>query len=129
MENISKYSIKYYAAVCCHSFDGNAYLTNLVKEIQTQVTSLGKPIAHLQLSAQDMNENNKQGNKASMDDTLELKEEFVLPCAEIAVVMELGFVSSIKELEETITGIIEHVSEKYHLSLIIYKKECDDTEE
>ena len=51
MEKLSEYYLQCHAAVCCNTFDGNRYLTDLAEEVQVRFRAAGFEIPHLKLLA------------------------------------------------------------------------------
>lgn len=121
----SEYNTQYYAVVCCNTFDGNAYLKDLAREIQTEICKVpGGEIPHLKLLAWTPEGDYGKADILGINRKIEAAQLFQAPCTEIAVVLNTSAVCKSDLLDQIITGSIERVSDIYQLSVITYKKEC-----
>lgn len=124
MGKISEFYVQYYATVCCDNFDGNAYLTEMAKNIQSSVNEKGYDIPHLKLLAWEPEGDFGKADLLGKDRPVEIFKKFEKPCTELAVMLNASAVCPGNTLDEIITSAMESVSEAYNLTLMIYKKEC-----
>lgn len=124
MGGISEYNIQYYATVCCHTFDGNAYLMTLAEDIQRRIRELGAEIPHLKLLAWEPEGAYGKVDLLGITRPIEVNQRFEAPCTELAVVVNTSAVCPSGKLDAAITGAVEAVSKKYQLEVVVYKKEC-----
>lgn len=124
MGRISEYNIQYYATVCCHNFDGNAYLTTLAEAIRSNIQKLDAEIPHLKLLAWEPEGDYGKADLLGTVRPIEVSRHFTHPCTEMAVVLNASALCPSDKLDAVITGAVEHVSKEFQLELIVYKKEC-----
>lgn len=124
MGRMSEYNTQYYAAVCCNTFDGNAYLDALAAAIQTQIRDAGCEIPHLKLLAWEPEGDYGKADLLGIGRPVEQTKKFARPCTELAVILNTSAVCPAKTLDGIITGAIERVSGQYQLSVVTHKKEC-----
>lgn len=121
----SEYNLQYYAVVCCDTFDGNAYLQELGEEIQRRIQNVkNAEIPHLKLLAWTPEGDYGKYDLLGIGRPIVAAKQFQSPCRDLAAVLNTSAVCSDQQLDEIITRTVEEISEKYNLSLIIYKKEC-----
>lgn len=124
MGKMSEYYIQYYAVVCCNDFDGNAYLRDLAALVQREIGSIGCEIPHLKLLAWEPEGDYGKADLLGVDRPIEMVKTFEKPCVELAVVLNTSAACPSKKLDEIMTGAVESISEKYQLTVTIFKKEC-----
>ena len=124
MSKISEFYVQYYATVCCNDFDGNAYLMDLAKAIQTGIREQGCEIPHLKLLAWEPEGDYGKADLLGVDRPVEVTKRFEKPCTELAVMLNTSAACPSKELDQIMTSAMETISEQYNLSLMVYKKEC-----
>lgn len=124
MGKMSEYNTQYYATVCCNTFDGSAYLTELAETVQTQIRDAGCEIPHLKLLVWEPEGDYGRVDLLGTGRPVETVKEFAHPCTELAVILNTSAECPAGRLDEIITGAIERVSEKYQLSVVTHKKEC-----
>lgn len=124
MGKISEFYAQYYATVCCDNFDGNAYLIDMAKNIQSTVGEKGYDIPHLKLLAWEPEGDYGKTDVLGTDRPVEVFKKFEKPCTELAVMLNASAVCPAEMLDGVITAAMESISEIYNLSLMIYKKEC-----
>ena len=123
MEQVCEYNLAYYAAVCCESFDGNAYLMALAEAVKAAVRAEKGQIPHMKILSWQ-----PEGEYAKLDilgteRPVELNHRFSLPCTELAVLLNSSAFGAKDALDKAITAAVERVSEEYQLELNIFKKE------
>ncbi len=121
MGKMSEYNLQYYATVCCNNFDGNAYLMDLAKAIQAR--SPGE-IPHLKLVAWEPEGDYGKVDVLGLNRPIEVSHPLGKPCTELAVVLNTSAVCNAKVLDSVITEAVEKISERYQLTVMVYKKEC-----
>lgn len=124
MSNICEYYNQYIAIVCCNTFDGNAYLSDIAARVQEKIEGTKYDIPHLKLLAWT---NEGDYGKVDMVGTgreIEINHEFENPCEQIAVILNLSGVCDKEVLESAVNEVIEEVSKEYQLTLMTNKKEC-----
>lgn len=124
MGKIAEFYIQYYAAVCCNDFDGNNYLIDMAKTIQTSIREAGFEIPHLKLLAWEPEGTYGKADLLGVERPVEVSKHFEKPCTELAVMLNASAACPSTYLDEIMTNTIETTSEQYNLSLMIYKKEC-----
>lgn len=124
MGGISEYYLQYHAVVCCDSFDGNAYLTDIADTVRGKLAGTGCEIPHLKLLAWE-----PEGDFGKVDfigsarETV-LTRSFTKPCTELAVILNASAVCPEEKLRELIAGTAVSVSADYQLETMIFKEEC-----
>ena len=124
MDGISEYNIQYYATVCCHTIDGNAYLMALAEALQSGIWQLGAEIPHLKLLAWESEESYGKIDLLGAERPIEVNQRFDHPCTELAVVLNTSALCPSDKLDALITGVVEEISKKFQLELVVYRKEC-----
>lgn len=125
MGHFSEYNIQYYAVVCCETFDGNAYLTEIADSVRNQLRKIpGSEIPHLKLLAWTPEGDYGKMDLLGLDRPTETVQRFQNPCTEVAAVLNTSAMCPHSQLDQIITSTVEAVSEQYNLSMMIYKKEC-----
>ena len=124
MTLLSEYYLQYHATVCCNDFDGNAYLTDLARAVQTSISNAGCEIPHLKLLAWTSEGDYGKADLLGTDRPVELAHSFVAPCTEIAVVLNGSAACPYAQLDSLITDAVKAVSTQYQLELMIFNREC-----
>ena len=124
MTRLSEYYLQYHATVCCNDFDGNAYLTDLAKAVQSAIAEAGCEIPHLKLLAWTAEGDYAKVDLLGTDRAVEPAHSFTGPCTELAVVLNGSAACPYAELDNLITSTAEEVSRRYQLELMIFNKEC-----
>lgn len=123
MEKLSEFYVQYYAAVCCNDFDGSDYLTTMAERIQKGIKAAGFEIPHLKLLAWKPEGDYGKVDLIGADRPVDVSRKFQKPCTELAVMLNASAACPGNILEKIMTVAYETVSEQFHLSLMIYKKE------
>ncbi len=123
MGSLSEYYLQYRALVCCRDFDGNAYLTELAREIQKALRAAGGEIPHLKLLAWGPEGDYGKADILGTDRPLELPHRFANPCTDLAVIVNASAVCPDETLNRLIGEAVGAVSERFQLELTYYKKE------
>lgn len=123
MGKLSEFYVQYYATICCNDFDGNHYLIALAETIQKEVKAAGGEIPHLKLLAWEPEGDYGKADLLGVHRPVEISKHFKKPCTELAVMLNTSAACPGNTLEKIMTDAYETVSEQFHLSLIIYKKE------
>ncbi len=123
MDQVCEYNMAYYAAVCCESFDGSAYLCELAEAVRAAVKAANAEMPHMKLLAWE-----PEGDygKADMMGTLrpvELSKSFSRPCTELAVLLNSSAFGDISALDRAVSAAVEKISAQYQLEVNIFKKE------
>lgn len=124
MGKMSEYNTQYYAVVCCNDFDGNSYLSDLAKMVQSEVRKAGCEIPHLKLLAWEPEGDFGKVDLLGVGRPVEQTRRFVHPCTELAVILNGSAACPAARLDDILTGAIQRVSEQYQLTLMTCRKEC-----
>lgn len=126
MGKMSEYYLQYHAEVCCDSFDGNTYLTDIAERIQEDIRDAGYEIPHLKLLAWSTEGDFGKVDLLGTDRPIEVDRRFLRPCTAVAVLLNASAVCPREILEKRITAAVREVSGAYRLELLIHKQECFD---
>ncbi len=123
MEQVCEYNMAYHAAVCCETFDGNAYLSDLAEAVMAAVKAEKAEMPHMKILSWE-----PEGEYAKLDmmgtgRPVEVNRRFPRPCTELAVVLNSSAFGDIQALDMALSAAVEKVSEEYQLELNIFKKE------
>ncbi len=124
MKSLSEYYIQYYASVCCNSFDGNRYLTEMAERVQAAVLDTASEIPHLKLLGWKSEGDYGKVDLLGTDRPVEIVHRFQKPCTELAVALNGSAACPEKQLSRIITNTVKTVSEEFQLDLLIYHEEC-----
>ena len=123
MGSLSEYYLQYRALVCCDDFDGNAYLTELAREIQRTAGAAGGEIPHLKLLAWGPEGDYGKADILGVDRPIELPHRFENPCTDLAVILNTSAACPDVTLDRLIGDAVRSVSERYRLELTVFKKD------
>lgn len=124
MSSLSEHYLQYHATVCCLDFDGNAYLMDMAKRVQTQLLSVGGQIPHLKLLAWESEGDFGKVDLLGTGRPIEVAHRFSRPCTDIAVILNANAACPDQTLDRIITETVRTVSDQYQLVLMIFKKVC-----
>ena len=124
MGSLSEHYIQYHATVCCFTFDGTAYLTDMAKRVQEEVLAAGCQVPHLKLLAWEPEGDFGKVDLLGTDRPIEVTRRFSRPCTDIAVILNANAACPAETLDRIITETVETVSDRYQLELLIFKKVC-----
>ena len=123
MSKVCEYNLQYHATVCCNDFDGNAYLLELAEAIGAGVAALDAHIPHLKLLAWTPDGDYGKVDLLDTDRPVEVNHIFAQPCTELAVVLNTSAFCPIAQLDALMMQAVKQISDRYQLSLMIFKKE------
>ena len=124
MGKISEYYFQYRALVCCDSFDGSAYLSELAETVRKSVVSAGHEIPHLKLLAWEPEGDFGKVDLIGTGRAAEITRHFTKTCTDIAVILNASGICPPELLDEIITSAAYSVSADFNLELTPFKKEC-----
>lgn len=124
MGRLSEYYIQYHATVCCNDFDGTAYLRSLAEAIQSGIAAASSEIPHLKLLAWEPEGDYGKVDLLGVGHPLELTHPFAKRCTELAVMLNASAACPSDTLDAVMTQAVQSVSERYDLTLLIFKSEC-----
>ncbi len=124
MGGISEYYLQYHAAVCCDTFNGSAYLTDIAEQVRGSLTGTGCDIPHLKLLAWEPEGDFGKADFIGIGRCTVLTRSFAKPCTELAVILNASAVCPADKLGELITGSALAVSERYGIEVMIFREEC-----
>ena len=123
MGKMSEFYIQYHAVVCCNTFDGNAYLMDMARQVQTEIRSAGYLIPHLKLLAWEPEGDFGKVDLIGTDRPIEETHRFERPCTELAVILNASAACPVDKLEEIVVAAVEDVSRRYQLEWMVFKQE------
>jgi len=124
MGKISEFYMQYYATVCCNSFDGSAYLSEMAENVRAAVSEINCDIPHLKLLGWSSEGDYGKADLIGINRPLQLSKCFERPCTELGVMLNASAVCPSDELDRIVADAVETVSRKFNLELIVFKKEC-----
>ena len=122
MEKLSEYYLQCHAAVCCNTFDGNRYLTDLAEEVQVRFRAAGFEIPHLKLLAWEPEGDFCKADLLGTDRPVEVSCRFARPCTAAAVILNASAACPPEILDSVITETLGEISGRYQLELAVFKK-------
>ncbi|MBR6353494.1 MAG: hypothetical protein IKS25_05145 [Oscillospiraceae bacterium] len=123
MGSLSEYYLQYRALVCCETFDGNAYLTELAEAIRAAVRAAGYEVPHLKLLAWGPEGDFGKADLLGVDRPIELPRRFAAPCTDLAVLLNTSAACPDEVLNRLLGEAVKVVSDRYQLELTIFKKD------
>ncbi|MBR5094083.1 MAG: hypothetical protein IK095_03225 [Oscillospiraceae bacterium] len=123
MDSLSEYYLQYRALVCCDTFDGDAYLLDLARLIQTEIRAAGCEIPHLKLLAWGAEGDYGKVDLLGVDSPVEISHRFAGPCTDLAVLLNTSAVCPDRTLDRLIGTAVRDVSERYQLELTVFLKD------
>lgn len=123
MDKLSEYYIQYHASVCCNTFDGSAYLTDMANSMQKKLQASAADVPHLKLLAWSPNGDYGKVDLIGVDRPVVETKGFEYPCTDIAVILNASAICSSYLFEKLMKETVEAVSEQYQLEIMIFKKE------
>lgn len=127
--NLSEFYLQYHAAVCCDTFDGSAYLTDLAEQIKAAVCTVSCDIPHMKLLAWTPEGDFGKVDILGVTRPVEIARRFIHPCTELAVILNASAACPFEKFDRLVADAVRTVSDKYHLELLIFRKEgfglCD----
>ena len=124
MDQLTEYYLQYHARVCCNTFDGTAYLTDMARLVQQELRAAGYEIPHMKLLAWEPEGDFGKVDLLGVDRAIEITRRFARPCIELAVVLNANAVCPAGRLDEIISDAAEAVSREYQLEIAVFKKSC-----
>ena len=124
MGKMSEFYIQYQATVCCNDFDGNAYLMDMARQVQTQIRSAEYLIPHLKLLAWEPEGDFGKVDLIGTDREIEVTHRFERPCTVVAVLLNASAACPADRLEEIVTDAVTRISALCQLEVMIFKKEA-----
>ncbi len=123
MGKMSEFYLQYHALVCCNTFDGNAYLMDMARQVQTEIRSAGYLIPHLKLLAWEPEGDFGKVDLIGTDRPIEETHRFERPCTELAVILNASAACPVDKLEAIVVAAVEDVSRRYQLEWMVFKQE------
>lgn len=124
MGRICEYYLQYYAAVCCGTADGSAYLLSLAEAVRSRVAAAGYDIPHLKLLAWTEDGDYGKADLIGVDRPVELSHGFAAPCTEFSVMLNASAICPAVELDGIMAGAVEDVSRAHDLDVMYFRHEC-----
>ena len=123
MGKMSEFYLQYHALVCCNTFDGNAYLMDMARQVQAEMRSTGYLIPHLKLLAWEPEGDFGKVDLIGTDRPIEETHRFERPCRELAVILNASAACPVDKLEEIVVTAVEEISRRYQLEWMVFKQE------
>ena len=124
MGKMSEYNCRYFAQVCCNTFDGTAYLTDLAERVRAGVRAAGGEIPHLKLLAWGPDGDFARVDLLGIDRPAEVCKPFERPCESLAVILNSSAACDCAALETVMTAAISGAAERFRLSVTFFPTEC-----
>ncbi len=124
MGHICEYYHQYVVSCSCCTFNANAYLADIASAVQKKTADTEYDIPHLKILAWTSEGDFGKVDMIGADRDIEVNHEFLYPCDQMAVIINLSGICDKEMMDLLMTETIAEVSEKYHLSVSTDKKEC-----
>ena len=124
MGKISEYYLQARATVCCDTFDGTAWLTELAKQVQETVRQDGCDVPHLKLLAWEPEGDYGKVDLLGIGRPPVVTRPFERPCTDVALILNASAVCPSARLQARMAEILDRVSKAYQLELQLFKTEC-----
>ena len=125
MGKMCQYVRQFYVEVCCHTFDGNAFLRDLGETIREKVCLAGGSTPHLKLFA--MAQDGDWG-KFSLVDTAPPEADRCLGAqvTDLSVILNTSAACRAETMGRAVDAALRTAAERYKLTVADYRTECFD---
>ncbi|MBP5744212.1 MAG: hypothetical protein J6W44_04850 [Oscillospiraceae bacterium] len=123
---LSEYYLQYRAAVCCNSFDGTDYLSEMAERIRSATAAAGCEVPHMKLLAWGPEGDFGRADILGVSRPVGIGRRFEKPCTELAVIVNARAACPFSLFGRLVSEAVRAVSDAYQLELMIYKKEGFD---
>ncbi len=124
MDRLTEYYLEYAAQVCCSSFDGTAYLSDIARRVQEKLREENHEIPHMKLLAWEPEGDFGKVDLLGVDRPIAVTRRFSRPCTDLAVVLNASASCPADVLDGTLQEAVDEASRRYQLEIRIFRKEC-----
>ena len=122
-EKLCWYNRQYYVKICCHQFDGNAYLHDLAQSIRGRLIAEKRNVPHLKLYA----ENESGAAKLSLvgtENEVEHDGELHAACEDLPVIINARAACESALFAQIVDTAMSEINGKYNLDTVVFFTEC-----
>ncbi len=125
MGRMCQYVRQFYVEVCCHTFDGNAFLRELGEAIREGVSAAGGATPHLKLFA--MAQDGDWGKVSLVDTALpDTDRALKAPVTDLSVILNTSAVCRAAAMGRAVDAALRSTAARYKLTVADYRTECFD---
>ena len=123
-QKLSWYNRQFYVKICCGSFDGNAFLGDLVEAIREKLLWQNRNVPHLKIFADGGDGTACKISLIGVDYEMQFDSKLGQPCVDLPVIINARASCESQLLTEIMDEALEEVTLKYNLDTIVFFTEC-----
>ncbi|SHH87925.1 CobW/HypB/UreG, nucleotide-binding domain [Sporobacter termitidis DSM 10068] len=123
-QKLSWYNCQLYVKICCGTFDGNAFLGDLVEAIRTKLKDKHRNIPHLKVYADGTDGTACKISLLGVDYDMQFDSRLGQPCADLPVIINARAACESQLLAEIMDEALDETAKKYNLDAVVFFTEC-----
>ncbi len=123
-QKLSWYNRQLYVKICCGTFDGNAFLEDLVESIRRKLLREHGNVPHLKVFADGADGTSCKISLLGVDYDLQYDSRLVRPCVDLPVIINARATCESQLLAEIMDEALDETVNKYNLDAVVFFTEC-----
>jgi Ni2+-binding GTPase involved in maturation of urease and hydrogenase len=123
-QKLSWYNRQFYVRICCGTFDGNAFLGDLVEFTRTRLKDKHRSVPHLKVYADGADGTICKISLLGVDYDMHYDSRLGQPCADLPVIINARAACESQLLSEIMDEALDETAKKYNLDVIVFFTEC-----
>jgi len=123
-QKLSWYNRQFYVKLCCGTFDGNAFLDDLVETIRIKLLSKHRNVPHLKVFAEGLDGTSCKISLLGVDYDMQFDSELGQLCPDLPVIINARAACESQLLAEIMDEALEETAKKYKLDVMVFFTEC-----
>lgn len=123
-QKLSWYNRQLYVTVCCGTFDGNAFLGDLVESVRAKLKSKHRNVVHLKVYAEGADGTACKISLLGVDYDMEFDSRLGQPCVDLPVIINARAACESQLLAETMDEALHETANKHNLDVVVFFTEC-----
>jgi len=123
-QKLSWYNRQLYVKICCGTFDGNAFLEDLVEAIRAKLKENHRNVPHLKVYADGADGTACKISLLGVDYDIQLDSRLGQPCADLPVIINARAACESQLLSEIMDETLDETVKKYNLDAVVFFTEC-----
>ncbi|MGI6711228.1 MAG: GTP-binding protein [Bacillota bacterium] len=123
-QKLSWYNRQLYVKICCGTFDGNAFLEDLIENIRTKLKDKHRNIPHLKVFANGADGTACKISLLGVDYDMQFDSRLSQPCIDLPVIINARATCESQLLTKIMDEALDETVKKYNLDTIVFFTEC-----
>jgi hypothetical protein len=123
-QKLSWYNRQLYVKICCGTFDGNAFLEDLVEAIRLKLLRKHCNVPHLKVFADGADGTTCKISLLGVDYDLQFDSRLGRPCVDLPVIINARAACESQPLAEIMDEALDETVNKYNLDAVVFFTEC-----